>query len=116
MGQDANTIGMNVPKVPKFAQLILTWYCKDQWTDELLGDLDEAYKDNFYEKAFYDLKKECNAILVGVAKTVDGERLLHKNPENSVKIEKGDYLLVIVNGPAVKRIAKYFGIAEGINE
>lgn len=41
---------MNVPKVPKVAQLFLTWFCKDQWTDELLGDLDEAYKDNYYEK------------------------------------------------------------------
>ena len=26
---------MNVPKVPKVAQLFLTWFCKDQWTDEM---------------------------------------------------------------------------------
>ncbi len=44
---------MNDPKVPKVAQLFLTWYCNDRWTDELLGDLDEAYNDNFYEKGKY---------------------------------------------------------------
>ena len=30
---------------PKRAQKILSWFCKDQWIDELLGDLDEEFED-----------------------------------------------------------------------
>lgn len=30
---------------PKKAQKILTWFCHDQWVDELLGDLDEEFED-----------------------------------------------------------------------
>lgn len=106
------------PHVAQYNEEIISVAVNDTAYDmkEFRVNEKNPYKDNFYEKAFYDLKKECNAILVGVGKTVDGERVLHKNPETSLKIEKGDYLLVIVNGPAVKRIAKYFGISEGINE
>ena len=31
---------------PKRPQKLLTWFCKDQWVDELLGDLEEEFKDN----------------------------------------------------------------------
>ncbi len=31
---------------PKNAQRLLSWFCKDQWLDELLGDLEEEFKDN----------------------------------------------------------------------
>ncbi|MEP1095250.1 MAG: ABC transporter permease [Cyclobacteriaceae bacterium] len=37
---------MEVNKPPKQPQKLLTWFCKDQWVDELLGDLEEEFKDN----------------------------------------------------------------------
>jgi putative ABC transport system permease protein len=35
---------------PKKAQKILTRFCKDEWVDELLGDLEEEFKDNVESK------------------------------------------------------------------
>ena len=37
---------MNTIKSPKLAQRILTWFSDELWIDELLGDLDEEFKDN----------------------------------------------------------------------
>ena len=35
---------------PKFARKLLSSFCDDQWLDELLGDLEEEYKDNIKSK------------------------------------------------------------------
>jgi len=71
------------------------------------------YLGQIYEKVFFDLKTECNAILVGIAKLEDGKRILLKNPEGDVKINEGDYLLMIANQKAERKIVKLFGTKEG---
>ena len=67
-----------------------------------------------YEKVFYDLKKDYNAILVAIVKIVEGKRVLHKNPEEDLIINPGDYLLMILNNKASKKMARIFRIHEGV--
>ncbi|MEQ9405117.1 MAG: ABC transporter permease [Cyclobacteriaceae bacterium] len=37
---------MDSVQPPKSAQKFLSWFCHDQWIDELIGDLDEEFRDN----------------------------------------------------------------------
>ncbi len=41
---------MEIDQPPKRPQKLLTWFCKDEWVDELLGDLEEEFKDNVNER------------------------------------------------------------------
>lgn len=67
-----------------------------------------------YEKVFYDIKRACNAVLVGMVKCQDQNRLLLKNPEGDVKIEEKDYLLLLVNGVGEKKLTRLFHTKEGV--
>jgi voltage-gated potassium channel len=71
------------------------------------------YRDMYYDKVFYDMKKEFNVVLIGIVKINGKERLLLKNPEETVKIEAGDYLILITNKNSVKRLKKTFNVEEG---
>lgn len=46
MGKNANHMNDDDLKPPKSAQRFLTWFCDEVWVDELLGDLEEEFKDN----------------------------------------------------------------------
>lgn len=67
-----------------------------------------------YEKAFFDLKKQCNVVLVGLVKIENGKRTLHKNPGGDIKIEKGDYLMVLLDRRGQNKLRLLFKIGEGI--
>ena len=67
-----------------------------------------------YEKVFYEIKRACNAVLVGVVKCQDNKRVLLKNPEGDVIIEVKDYLLLLVNGLGEKKLTKLFHTKEGL--
>jgi len=67
-----------------------------------------------YEKVFYDVKRACNAVLVGMVKCSDNKRVLLKNPEGDVNVEEKDYLLVLVNGLGEKKLTKIFHTKEGL--
>ncbi len=68
----------------------------------------------FYEKVFFDLKKACNVILIGVVKVENGVRKLMKNPEGSIKVEIGDYLVLLMDRKGEDRLKKHFHIEEGV--
>ncbi|MCB0497809.1 MAG: NAD-binding protein [Cyclobacteriaceae bacterium] len=74
---------------------------------------DNPYKGMYYEKVFYDLKKECNAVLVGIVKCENGERKLIKNPDTPITIAPKDYLLMLINGTAEKKVDRMFNVKEG---
>jgi len=74
---------------------------------------ENPYNGMFYDKIFYDLKKECNAILVGIVQCSDKTRTLIKNPETSITVTDGDYLLMLINGRAEKLVDKVFRVKEG---
>ena len=47
------------------------------------------------------------------SKTTDGKTKLYKNPEDSLKIELGNHLILIMNGKALKQLTKTFQVQEG---
>ncbi len=69
-----------------------------------------------YEKVFYDIKRACNAVLVGMVKCEGDSRILLKNPEGTVTVEEHDYLLLLVNGVGEKKLTKLFHTKEGLIE
>lgn len=62
-----------------------------------------------YGRAFTEIKKDYNAILVGLSK---GQKL-HKNPADDTPIDAGDYLLLIANGASQEQLEKAFGVKQG---
>jgi voltage-gated potassium channel len=74
---------------------------------------DNPYNGMFYEKIFYDIKKECNAILVGVVQYEGKKRTLIKNPEAQITVKTNDYLLMLINGKAEKMVDRMFQVKEG---
>jgi K+/H+ antiporter YhaU regulatory subunit KhtT len=68
----------------------------------------------FYDKGFFDLKKTCNVVLIGLVKLLNGKRQLMKNPEGTVKIEQGDYLVLMMDGKGEEKKQKFFRIEKGL--
>ena len=102
------------PDVASYNEEIINFATNDDEYDmkEFLVNEDNPYVGQYYTNTFYDLKKDTNAILVGIVKN-QGERVLLKNPEESVTIEVKDYLLLIVNMKAERKLVKLFKTKEG---
>ncbi len=77
---------------------------------------DNPYNGILYNKVFYAIKEECNAILVGIVQYSNGKKKLIKNPETPITITKDDYLLMLINGKAEKLVDKVFKVKEGFEE
>lgn len=105
------------PDVASYNEEIISYAESDEDYDMKQFQIlkNNPYLNQFYTKVFYDLKKECNAILVGIVKNKENRKLL-KNPEGDVKIDVGDYLIMIANGKTEKKIARLFGTKEGFTE
>ena len=103
------------PDVAMFSEEIISYAKTDEHFDIKQFKVLEnnPYKDQYYGKIFYDLKKECNCILIGIVKDQNGKRELLKNPEDSIKVEEDDYLIMIMNRKAVKKLTKLFNTEEG---
>jgi voltage-gated potassium channel len=67
-----------------------------------------------YEKAFFDLKKQCNVVLVGIVKIKEGKRTLHKNPSEDIKIESGNYLMALLDKKGQNKLRLFFRTGEGV--
>ncbi|MBM3132269.1 MAG: potassium channel protein [Chloroflexi bacterium] len=66
-----------------------------------------------YGEAFRGLKEKHNVVLIGICKVANDERRLLKLPGDDVKIDLGDYLIVILNGASEKTISSLFRTREG---
>jgi voltage-gated potassium channel len=104
------------PDVALFSEEILAYAHADDAYDmkQVLVKPGNPYAHVFYEKVFFDLKKLYNVVLIGVVKTIDGQRKLIKNPQGDIKIEAGDYLLLLLDKNGEDRLRKLFHIEEGI--
>ena len=78
---------------------------------EFLVTDSNPYKDKVYLDTFTDLKKNYNAILIGIHKA--SERKTYTNPGEEMKIEKDDYLIILSNGSSKKELQSSFGVEEG---
>jgi voltage-gated potassium channel len=63
--------------------------------------------------AFMKIKTEYDAVLLGISKLVDGKWQLTKNPNKDVVIDKGDYLIMMVNGSSKMKVLNVFKEIEG---
>ena len=106
------------PDVATYNEEIIAYAETDDHYDmkEYMVTKSNPYLGQYYTDTFYDLKKTSNTIMVGIVKVHDEKRELLKNPEGTVVIEQGDYLLLIVNGLAEKKLLKMFKTQEGLSE
>jgi voltage-gated potassium channel len=98
------------PDVAQFSEDLLTLDDKDLELDmkEFLIPKGHKYVNQTYNDCFFDLKKEMNAVLIGISKNIEGQRVLLKNPSNEVKIEPLDYLVVMVNRSEYPKVDEFF--------
>jgi voltage-gated potassium channel len=103
------------PDVAVYTEEIIAYARTDEMYDmkEFKVLENNPYVNKPYGDAFYDLKRECNVILVGLVKEIEGRRKLLKNPEDNEVIEAGDYLIMIMNRQAVKKLTDLFKTHEG---
>lgn len=73
------------------------------------------YVNKNFGEVFLDIKKQLNCFLVGISKTKENKRTLHKLPPDDTLIDAGDYLIVILNEETTKRVEKFFGVKEGFS-
>jgi voltage-gated potassium channel len=104
------------PDVALFSEELIAYAHEEHEYDlkQVIVKPDNPFAGIFYEKAFFDLKKSCNVILIGLVKIINGQRKLLKNPEGSLKIEVGDYMVMMMDGKGADRLRKQFHIEEGI--
>jgi len=72
------------------------------------------YNGQEYDKAFFELKKNQNVILMGLVRIEDGKRIAYKNPSDNFKIKTDDYLIMLMNQKTQKVIKKVFDLEEGL--
>jgi voltage-gated potassium channel len=104
------------PDVALFSEEIIAYAHSDDEYDMKQLQVKEGnpMAGMYYDKAFFDLKKESNVVLLGLVKMVDGKRKMLKNPEGSITIEKGDYLVLLMDRQGHQRLKRLFHIEEGL--
>jgi voltage-gated potassium channel len=104
------------PDVALFSEEILTYPTNDEEYDMKEFKVLEGnpYNGQEYDKAFFDLKKNENVILLGLVRIDEGNRVVYKNPSNNFKIKTDDYLIMLMNQKTQKKIKKIFELEEGI--
>lgn len=103
------------PDVAEYSEDIMSYAEADDDHDikEFKVIYSNPYCNRDYIDAFIDLKKSYNTILIGISKNVKGYRKLIKNPSDNVKIEEGDYLIMITTKKADRMLRQLFLIEEG---
>lgn len=103
------------PDVAEYSEDIMSYAEADDDHDikEFKVIYANPYCNRNYIDAFIELKKNTNSILIGISKTVKGYRKLIKNPVDNIKIEEGDYLIMITTKKAESDLQQIFKIEEG---
>jgi len=104
------------PDVAIFSEELLAYAHDEDEYDmkQIVVKPDNPYAGVFYEKAFFDLKKLYNVVLIGLVKIQDGNRKLMRNPVGSTRIDAGDYFVLLIDKKGVDRLKKLFHIEEGV--
>lgn len=104
------------PDVALFSEEIIAFAHSDEEYDmkQFYVTSDNPLHGMPYEKAFFDVKKQCNVVLIGIVKVKDGQHTLLKNPDGDIRIGTGDYLLMLMNKKGQEKLKRVFNIEEGI--
>ncbi len=102
------------PNVALFSEEILAYAHNENEYDikEMKVAANSSFVGVFYDKVFFDLKKTCNVILIGLVKVQGTERKFLKNPEGSIKVEAGDFLVMMMDGKGQTSIKKQYLMQE----
>ncbi len=103
------------PDVAEMAESLMTTALegKDYDMQEYYVKPENPFANKDYLDAFVDMKMKHDCVLMGLSKTNEGKRQLLKNPGKGVTIEPGDYLIIMCDGLAKKKIEKLFKVTEG---
>ena len=104
------------PDVAELAESLMTTAFAGEDYDllEYLVTEQNPYVGHDYLDAFVDLKKRHDSVLVGInQRQADGSRVLHKNPSQGIIIREHDYLVLICDGEAKRKLQQTFGVGEG---
>lgn len=103
------------PDVAEMAESLMTTALegKDYDMQEYWVKPENPFAGKDYLEAFVDLKMKHDCVLLGISKTGQQGRQLLKNPGTGVTIEEGDYLIMMCDGLAKKKIEKLFKVTEG---
>jgi voltage-gated potassium channel len=66
-----------------------------------------------YGDVFASLKRDYNAVLMGLSKPRGDARALLKNPPDATPIEADDYVILLLSGAAAQRVEAHLGVGEG---
>ena len=104
------------PDVAILTEEIIAYAHEDHEYDmkQIMVRSNNPFAGIFYEKVFFDLKKHCNVVLFGIVKISGAERKLLKNPDGDVKVEIGDYLIILMDRKGADKLKRHFNIEEGI--
>ncbi|WP_425391282.1 potassium channel family protein [Ekhidna sp.] len=105
------------PDVASYSESVLSYAKSDSDYDikQLLITPNNPYNGKAYQDVFFDLKKRYNSVLIGITKRDKfGHKKLIKNPLGDLKINTGDYLIILLNGKAFKLLKRVFGVEEGM--
>ncbi len=104
------------PDVAFFSEELIAFAHEEDEYDmkQFLVKPENAYANTPYDKAFFELKRDCNVVLIGLVKITNGKRALLKNPQGNIQIEPGDYLMMMMDGKGLKKLSKLFYTEEGI--
>ncbi len=103
------------PDVAKYTEDLITTSSSKDSSDMFefkVGDNNPLLGINCLE-AFIKLKKDQNAILLGISKKTNHGYNLVKNPGEKDIVEKEDYLIIVADGTTKKEIEKLFNTKEG---
>lgn len=76
---------------------------------------DNPFVGRSFGEIFSELKSKLNVIAIGLCKfDKDGRRQLHKLPKDDMKVEKNDYLILIMSGREISQIKDLFKTREGV--
>ncbi|MEQ6165659.1 ion channel [Ekhidna sp. MALMAid0563] len=104
------------PDVATYSESVLSYAKSDSDYDikQLIITPNNPYNGKAYQDVFFDLKKRYNSVLIGITKRDKfGQKKLIKNPLGDLKINTGDYLIILLNGKAFKLLKRIFGVEEG---
>ncbi|MBK5277797.1 MAG: potassium channel protein [Bacteroidia bacterium] len=104
------------PDVAILTEEIIAYAHQDDEYDmkQIMVKANNPFAGIFYEKVFFDLKKHCNVVLFGIVKVTGSVRKLMKNPDGDIKVEVGDYLIILMDGKGGDKLKRHFLIDEGI--
>ena len=75
---------------------------------------DNPFCNQMYGDVFIAMKKNYNAVLIGLSKKTSRGYQLRKNPSDETLVQEGDYLIIILNGRSAQALDKAFGVVEGV--